>query len=106
MVHHVITRQALHDRVWAEPVRNVTQDFGVSDVGPWGAQRVKLILRSELVTGVSVVNRSCWRLGTNNALPSQDWVRKPIGRTIVAKVLFQRAQRSRPRPLLSTSSCR
>lgn len=33
MPHHVFTRQALYDRVWAEPIRTVAQSLGVSDVG-------------------------------------------------------------------------
>lgn len=33
MPHHVFTRQALYDRVWAEPMRTVAQTLGVSDVG-------------------------------------------------------------------------
>lgn len=33
MTHHVFARQALYDRVWAEPMRTVAQSLGVSDVG-------------------------------------------------------------------------
>lgn len=33
MPHHVFTRQALYDRVWAEPMRTVAHSLGVSDVG-------------------------------------------------------------------------
>ncbi|WP_426042663.1 hypothetical protein [Brevundimonas sp. TWP2-3-4b1] len=33
MVHHVITREALYERVWAQPVRTVALELGVSDVG-------------------------------------------------------------------------
>ena len=33
MVHHVITREALYERVWARPVRTVALELGVSDVG-------------------------------------------------------------------------
>ena len=33
MPHHVFTRQALYDRVWAEPIRTVARSLGVSDVG-------------------------------------------------------------------------
>ena len=33
MPHHVFTRAALYDRVWAEPTRTVAKTLGVSDVG-------------------------------------------------------------------------
>lgn len=33
MPHHVFTRQALYDRVWAEPICTVARSLGVSDVG-------------------------------------------------------------------------
>ena len=33
MPHHVFTRQALYERVWAEPIRTVARSLGVSDVG-------------------------------------------------------------------------
>lgn len=33
MTHHVFTRQALYDRIWAEPMRTVALSLGVSDVG-------------------------------------------------------------------------
>lgn len=33
MPHHVFTRMALYERVWAEPMRTVAQSIGVSDVG-------------------------------------------------------------------------
>lgn len=33
MVHHVLTRQTLHARIWAEPVCAVALSLGVSDVG-------------------------------------------------------------------------
>lgn len=33
MPHHVFTRPALYERVWAEPVRTVAHSLGVSDVG-------------------------------------------------------------------------
>lgn len=33
MPHHVFTRQALYDRVWAKPMRTVAAELGVSDVG-------------------------------------------------------------------------
>lgn len=33
MVHHVLTRQTLHDRIWAEPVCAVARALGISDVG-------------------------------------------------------------------------
>lgn len=33
MPHHVFTRQALYERVWAEPIRTVARGLGVSDVG-------------------------------------------------------------------------
>lgn len=33
MPHHVFTRPALYDRVWAEPICTVARSLGVSDVG-------------------------------------------------------------------------
>jgi hypothetical protein len=33
MVHHVLTRQTLHDRIWTEPVCAVASSLGLSDVG-------------------------------------------------------------------------
>lgn len=33
MTHHVFTRQALYDLVWAEPMRTLAKRYGVSDVG-------------------------------------------------------------------------
>jgi len=40
MPHHVFTRRALYDRVWAEPISRVARSLGVSDVGLAKACRV------------------------------------------------------------------
>lgn len=61
IAHHVFARQALYDRVWAEPMRTVASTLGVSDVGLAKACRA---------AGIPTPPRGWWaRLQHNKPLP-------------------------------------
>lgn len=61
MPHHVFTRKALYDRVWAEPMRVLAPSLGVSDVGLAKACRV---------AGIPTPPRGWWaKLQHNKPLP-------------------------------------
>lgn len=76
MVHHVLTRQTLHDRIWAEPVCAVASSLGLSDVG---------LLKACRRAGVQTPPRGYWtRARRQDRLPDppvlaprpdlRDWV--------------------------------
>lgn len=63
MTHHVFTRQALYDRVWAEPMRTVALSLGVSGVGLAKACRA---------AAIPVPPRGYWaKLQHNKPLPAR-----------------------------------
>lgn len=60
--------------------------------GPWKTERVKRVLRNELVIGLHVTHRSRFRFGERERLAEDEWVRVEVGAPMISATTFNRAQ--------------
>jgi DNA invertase Pin-like site-specific DNA recombinase len=102
-----IFRRFVYDQRNASAIAAELNAEGVPFIGArrWSGDAVFRLLRSELMVGVYVYNRTSSLLAGRLTLnPSDDWVRVKLFEPIISPKLFARAQARMPAPLWSRRS--